>query len=149
MTLMLCYLSFFSKDEIIGLLFLTVLIYHMLQLMRKANNSSEKMKMTGYVKTLKYTSLCVIIVTEFFKSVNERWLKDETKDLFTLGDGMFKIIKQVKEGYVGSFMGLLIVVLLFLYLKRVKLGARLDFFDVHLNENMKKLYLYQSQWKDK
>jgi hypothetical protein len=44
-------------------------------------------------------------------------------------------------------MAMLIIVLLFLYLKRVKLGARLDFFDVHLNENMKKIYLYQSQWR--
>jgi hypothetical protein len=41
-------------------------------------------------------------------------------------------------------MFLLIIVLFFLYLKSVKLGARLDFFDVHLNENMSKLYLYQS-----
>ena len=44
-------------------------------------------------------------------------------------------------------MFLLVIVLFFLYLKSVKLGARLDFFDVHLNENMSKLYLYQSQWK--
>lgn len=142
----LCYLSFFSKDEIIGLIFLSVLIYHMLKLLRRAASSKKKMKMTKYVKALKYTSLCVIVITELLKSINTNYLKSIKIDS-KIDDGFHKICNQIKEGYVGNFMGMLIIVLLFLYLKRVKLGARLDFFDVHLNENMKKIYLYQSQWR--
>lgn len=56
-------------------------------------------------------------------------------------------LNSIREEQITSVMFLLIIVLFFLYLKSVKLGARLDFFDVHLNENMSKLYLYQSQWK--
>lgn len=141
MTIFLCYLSFFSKDEIICLIFLSVLIYHMLKLMRKANNSKRNIKMTGYVNALKHTSLLVIMITELLKSINEKYLASIKIDS-KIDDGFFKICRQIKEGYVGDFTAMLIIVLLFLYLKRVKLGARLDFFDVHLNENMKKLYLY-------
>jgi hypothetical protein len=69
MTGFLCYLSFFNSNEISGFIFLSVLVYHMLRLLVKANRGISKLKMTSYVKTIKYACLFAIILIELLKSI--------------------------------------------------------------------------------
>lgn len=79
MTGFLCYLSFFNSSEISGFIFLTVLIFHMLRLLIKANRGISKLKMTSYVKTIKYACLVAIILIELLKSINPKVLSDLLK----------------------------------------------------------------------
>lgn len=154
MTLKIC---FISLDPEISFIFLVVLVYHVLRLMKKASSSTtKKIKLTAFAVTIKWTCLVIIVLIELIKSFE---VTDELPNIMragnpTISDRIAHLISKFnnssinKRDNIGGIKLMIFFVLLFLYLKDIKHGARLDFFDIHLAENMSKLYLYQSQWKE-
>ena len=140
--------SFFSVNYVTLIVFMSLLIYFVLRILKQTSTSSSpKVQFMPYLVQLKwflfsfYLVICILRVVDINIDSSSTSEADE-KSL----SKWVRLVGKVRNAKKAEFDIVLLIICFYLYLKEIYIATKMNFFDVELSGDMGKYYLYISEW---
>lgn len=146
----LCAYTFFTDNEIASVLILGLVLFSVYKLLIEMSSEKKaKISLEKYAKYLKIIIVSMITIVSFIKISNrEEMTKFVDSHKSTALGVVAGVVLALQHTSILNLEQILLMLQIYLYIKEIYRGTKMDFFDVELAGDQGKYYLYLSEWED-